>query len=86
MTEQSESPYTVSPSVLGIGVAVMMRISALIPFFFSAARCRTPEAVLLIDDRKPEIPERYLFLDYGMGADNNVNPAPGNVIIDIPLL
>ena len=43
MTDTSRSPYTVSASVRGIGVAVITSTSGIRPFARSVARCTTPK-------------------------------------------
>ena len=79
----SRSPYAVSESVRGIGVAVMWRTCGAArvpsassgPLASSAARWRDAEAVLLVDDADREPREAHVRLDQRVGADDEAELA-----------
>ena len=78
-TETSRSPYTVSASVRGIGVAVMCSTCGARPsdraFASSARALLDPEPVLLVDDGHLQAAEHHGVLHQRVRADNDLRLA-----------
>ena len=71
ISETARSPYTVSASVRGIGVAVMCKTCGDRPARERLA-LRNAEAMLLVDDGDREVVELDAFLDQRMRPDDEV--------------
>ena len=75
MTETSRSPYAVSASVRGIGVAVMTSTSGLHAFLPQRRALQHAETMLLVDDDEPELLERHGLFSQRVRADDEVHGA-----------
>ena len=76
ITEKSRSPYSVSASVRGMGVAVITRTSGLIAFAHQLEALQHAEAMLLIHHHQAELRERHVLLDQRVRADDQVDRRP----------
>ena len=84
MTETSRSPYRVSESVRGMGVAVMHQDVRGVPvdqgFVHQAFALQDAEAVLFVDDDEAEFGERDVVFDQRVGADGELRLAGGDAL------
>ena len=75
MTDTSRSPYTVSASVRGIGVAVITSTSGIRPFRTQRRALHDAEAMLFVDDGEPERAEVHRALHERVRADDQMDVA-----------
>ena len=79
MTDTSRSPYTVSASVRGMGVAVMTRTSGSQALLAQRRPLQHAEAMLLVDHHEAELRETHVALHERMGADDEVDRTAGDI-------
>ena len=73
MTETSRSPYSVSASVRGIGVAVITRTSGCQSLVAKRRALQHAEPMLFVDDDEAQLLESHVALHQRMGADHQVH-------------
>ena len=82
----SRSPYTVSASVRGIGVAVITSTCGVPPFSRSAARCSTPKRCCSSTTDEPQARELHVPLDQRVRPDGDIDVAARDRVADRRLL
>ena len=89
MTVMSRSPKTTMAAVRGMGVAVMTSRSGSLPrpvvapaLVAQGGPLLDAEAVLLVDDHHAERAEDHLVGEQGVGADQQVDRAVGQTLVD----
>ena len=86
MIDTSRSPYVVSASVRGIGVAVITSTSGCSPFARSVARCSTPNRCCSSMTTSPSSLKRDVVLDQRMRADDQVDRAARELRLQLAAL
>ena len=79
MIDMSRMPTSDMFSVRGIGVAVIVRTSTLLPQLLDLLLVRHAEPLLLVHDQQPEIAELHVLRQQPVRADDDVDLAGGEI-------
>ena len=86
ITLTSRSPYRVSASVRGIGVAVITSTSGVHALLHQPQPLQHAEAMLLVDDGEAQLLELDVLLEQRVRADDDVHQALGQQFLELHLL
>ena len=86
MIDSSRTPVIASCSVRGIGVADSVSTCTSARSSFSRSLWRDAEMLLLVDHDEAEVLERDGLAEHRVGADDDVDRALGETLLDLALL